>query len=128
MFWWKEDCEATDPPTLMPSPSPTPLRGSNHPNESGGGGSQSGIFSGSSGSNNGADSNGNGVANSSTGGTSVGNGDGTGTSSGKKKPGTMSFAAAADTYIRVDRPEKNYGKKKHLGASLWFLIIFDIIT
>jgi hypothetical protein len=50
-------------------------------------------------------------------------------SSGKRDE-QLSFTAVADTYIRIDRPLKNYGKKKHLvvgtdGESVT-LIKFDV--
>lgn len=109
----------------MPSSSPTPLRGStNHPMETG----DSGSFN-SSGSNGGS-FNGNAASDSSSGGSSGGGNAGAGTSSGKKNQGTMSFAAVADTYIRADRPEKNYGRKNHLivgtDGETVTLIKFDI--
>lgn len=50
-------------------------------------------------------------------------------SSGKRDQ-QLSFTAVADTYIRIDRPLKNYGKKKHLvvgtDGETVTLIKFDV--
>lgn len=156
MFWWKEDCEATPAPSYTPSFSPTGLRGptigaadnSNQPcpmcnggssgsgvgsSGSSGGGSNGGIggsFSGGDGISPGFGSSGG----SGTGGVNgYGQGSGSNTQQGAaagNRDQQISFTAVADTYIRIDKPTKNYGNKKQLvvgtDGETVTLIKFDI--
>jgi hypothetical protein len=124
VFWWKEDCEATDAPVFMPTPSPTQLRGSvDHPSPSIFGGGSSSI-----GQSGGYNSIGNGAGNSNSG--ANGGSDSIAQQGSSNEHESMSFMPVADTYIRIDRPEKNYGKKKQLivgtDGETVTLIKFDI--
>lgn len=134
VFWWKEDCEATS----MPSPSPSQLRGSSSrptcgnnnglvigdgvfDDESTGDSideSSGGLFGDNASSeytqaelfvlaaNEDEDENGQGQGGKNTAGSSNSNG-------GNNKQ-SIYLVAIADTYLRIDRPQKNYGNKKHL--------------
>ena len=110
----------------MPTLSPTQLRGSGtHPSVFGGGNGSSSI-----GESSGGNSNDNGAVNSSSNsGANVGS-DSSVLQGSSNEHESISFMAVADTYIRIDRPEKNYGKKKQLivgtDGETVTLIKFDI--
>ena len=95
----------------MPTLSPTQLRGSgNHPSVFGGGNGSSSIGESSGGN-----------SNSSNSGANVGS-DSSVLQGSSNEHESISFMAVADTYIRIDRPEKNYGKKKQLCDGVSFTI------
>jgi hypothetical protein len=116
VFWWKQyECEATPPPTQRPSPAPTNLRGS--ASGQGGNGNNSGIEGSSNGGNTGSTGNAGNVGNSSRPGGKAGKSDeGNAAKSGdsSRPDKKVWLTAVADTYIRNDRPLKNYGKMKTL--------------
>ena len=133
VFWWKEDCEATS----MPSPSPSQLRGSSSRPTCG---NNNGLVIGdgvfddeSTGDSNDESSGGLFGDNASTEYTQAElfvlaanedeNGQGQGekntagsssNSNGVNNKQSIYLVAIADTYLRIDRPQKNYGNKKHL--------------
>jgi hypothetical protein len=137
-------------PSSPPTSSPTHLRGSaTYPTGSGNGNSansgSNGGWSGSNGSSGNFGPGGDGSGTSSSMGLGDGNsniGGGVGGSAGQSSNSqhgssgkeyqeqSISFAAVADTYIRIDRPERNFGTKKELivgtDGETVTLVKFDI--
>eukprot|EP00804_Cyclotella_cryptica_P005582 CCRYP_003075-RA/>CCRYP_003075-RA protein AED:0.33 eAED:0.33 QI:0/-1/0/1/-1/1/1/0/288 len=104
VFWWKQyECEVTLSPTKMPSSAPTKLRGS--PSGQDGRGNGSGIEDTSNAGNGGSMNNAGSAGNK---GNDANSGD-------ASRPAVKVWlTAVGDTYIRNDRPFKNYGNKKAL--------------
>ena len=145
VFWWKENCEATPVPTTMPSSAPTQLRGSaadkpscspygensmtssDTDSNTNGDDDDDGSFSSPIGNGSLGDMFDDAVQNSSSG-SSGGGSPGNGSTNDNKK--NMHILADADSYIRLNRPDKNYGSKKHLivgtDADTVTLIKFDM--
>lgn len=113
VFWWKQyECEATSPPTQ----TPTNLRGSASSGQDGNG-TNSGIEGSSNAGNEGSTGNAGSVGNPSRpGGKGGKNDEGNAAKSvdSSRPVEKVWLTSVADTYIRIDRPLKNYGKMKTL--------------